>query len=672
MTFSHLKFLVMLLPGSLILFNCNIEEPAAPSWETTLRLPLISKNIPMSDIVDDEEYLHSDGNGVVYFNFSKKIDAFPVEDKLKLTPQQNEYFSEIGVIRLNLSEQKNVAVTLTDLYPDAPSLEGETVIVPPFSIDPILKNLSPFPDFKWIQVETGKIAITLTNQLDITLGKSFQLNLYDISNSELINGIAFQKLIYPGESITGELDLSGKRISNNLRIEIYGESVGSQGHIIQVDPAGSLSINCEVSELLVIEAFASMPKQEFSGTSYMHITDSIAISHAKIRQGLLQFAVTKSFPMSTTLEINIPALSDQSGQQYTETIILSNSNTTERSIRLDEFTLQPGTAHIGNQKIEMNWRATIDQSNEMILIDQHDFFQVNTSTSEIIFNEVSGVLKTVKLEIAPLREKIEVFDELQSIQLQNARVNVSIKSGINFPAETDLIVKGINDNGDIANLSVKKKIPAASPNSIETTQIILDKSNSNIIEFLNNLPQDVEIYGTVKLGDGVSEGTVTQNDFIEAMLEITAPLTISLKAQSLETPVDTVNIDSETQEQIKNNLLFGDFFATVNNSIPLGASIYLNISKTDTSVYSKPNLIIGPIEIAAAMTDENGMVNSPVQQSSNFTLTKEDLELFENQQLFMGLKIIVPGTKNQIVTITSSNFINVNAHTIMKLNLTKN
>ncbi len=672
MTFSNLKYFVIILLAYLFIFNCNIEKPAAPSWETTLRLPLMAKNIPMSDIIENEEYLHSDTAGIVHFIFNKKIDVFPVEDKLKLTPQKNEYFSEIGVFSLGQPEQKYIDVTLEELYPDAASLQGESVIVPPFTINSITKNLSPYPNFEWVKIETGEIAITLTNHSDITLGKPLQFNIYDIASDELIGGIVFHDLIYPEESITRYIKLHGKRISSNLKIEILGKSVGSAGNVVQIDPAHLLSVNCELSELQVIEAVAFIPEQVFSGSSFLQITDSIAINHGKIKHGLIQFDATKSFPMNSLLEISIPALLDKSGQQFKEIIFLSTNNKNVRNIILDDFIVQSERARVGNQKIEMNWYATIDRSNEMVLIDQHDFIQVNTSTTEIIFDNVSGVLKTVKLEIAPLREKIKVFDELQSIQLQNAKVNVSVKSGVNFPAETDFIVKGTNDVGDTRNFTVKKKIPAASPNSIETTRIILDKSNSNIIEFLNNLPQDVEVYGTVKLGDGVSGGTVTQNDFIEAMLEITAPLTISLNTQSLEAKIDTVKINSDIQEKIKNNLLFGEFFATVNNSIPLGASVYLNLSKTDSSVYSNPNLIVGPIEIGAATTDETGIATRPVQQVSNFILTKDDLKLFENQQLFMGLKIILPGTDNQIITITSSNFINVNAHTIMKFNLTEN
>ena len=672
MNFNNLKRFVIILLLCLTIFNCNIKEPAAPSWQTTLRLPLIAKNIPMSDIVEDEEVLQSDPTGVVYFKFDKKLDAFPVEDKLRLSPQQSTYISEFGIFNLELSEQKQIDITLAHLYPDAVSLEGESVIVPPFTINPINNNLTPYPDFEWIKVATGEVAITLTNHLDIILGEPLQLNLIDISTGEQIDSITFHKFVYPGESITGYIELAGKRISNKLKINISGQSAGSEGNIIQVDPESALSISCKINELQVVEAFAIIPEQEFFGTSFLQITDSIAINHSKIKRGLMQINATQSFPTNTILEISVPALLDKSGQQFFEKIHLSNNNTEIRNTILDDFSFQPETAHVGNQKIEINWRAIAEETDEMILINQHDYLHVNTSTTEIIFQEMSGVLKTVKLEIEPLREKIEIFNDLESIQLQNASVNVLVKSGINFPAETDLVVRGISNDGDIANFAVKKKIPAASPNSIEITRIILDKSNSNIIEFLNNLPQEVEIFGTVKLGDGVSEGTVTQNDFIEAMLEITAPLTIALKAQSFETRIDTLEINSDTREKIKNNLLSGEFFATINNSIPLGASVYLNLSETDSSVYSNPNLTVGPIEIASASIDETGKATNPVQRGTNFTLTKDDLKLFENEQLFMGIRISVPGTNNKIITITSSNFINVNAHTIMKLNLTKN
>ncbi|MBD3288078.1 hypothetical protein GF337_04685 [candidate division KSB1 bacterium] len=672
MKFNNHRYSTILMLVFLTLLNCEMEKPAQPSWETALRIPLMSKKIPISDIVEEESNLLSDSTGQVHFKFEKKIDTFLLEDKLSLSPNSNEYRTELGVFKVETPEHRSMDVSLTDIYPMSSSMAGESAIIPPFEISPIIKKLAPYPDFAWISIETGEIIITLTNNLDIILGKPLHLNLYDCSDNKLIDALTIDKLIHPGENVIKRIQLDGKRISNSLQIKISGASAGTQGEIVPIDSASSMLIECEISELHVSSALAQVSDLHIGSSSFLHISDSIAIHHATIKQGSMQFCINQSFSANATVEISFPQLFDKSGRELKETISLSGSGDHIRNIMLDGFTVQSEKAAIGNQHLEICWHATIKSSNKMLLIDEHDFVNMNFSISEIIFQEVSGVLKTVEMEIEPLREEIDFFDDLSSIQLQNAGVTIYIKNSINFPAQTDLLLKGISRDGDIANLTVREKIPAASPHSIETTTIILDKRNSNIVEFLNNLPQKVEIYGTVSLGDGVCEGTVTQNDFFEAMLEITAPLSISMDAQEIEVKPDTLKIKNDVREKITTNLLSGEFFATINNSIPLGASIYINISKTDSSVYLNPDIVIGPVEIQPAKINDSGIVTDAVQKSTHFMLTEDDLRLFENPELFMGLKIKMPGTENQIITITSSNFINVNAHTIMKLNLTKN
>jgi len=654
-----------------LLLSCSLEKPMAPQWETTIRLPLSNENIFISEIVEDEEYLQSDSSGIVNFNFEKNFDRFAVGDKLKLDAFSDEFTTEIGLITVESPGEKSIDITLRSIFAQANALDGQYTVVPSFAIDPITQNLPEYANYAWVIIDSGFVVISLFNHLNITLGSPLILKLYDSSNGTLIDQIVYNRNIEPGESFTDTLNLSQKRLSNNLSIEISGQSIGSNGELIQVDANSSFQIQAYISDLKVSEAYARIPSQKIKGTNYFLIQDSMSVTEAKIKSGTIHLFVDKSLAIPVHLNYTLPDFLTPEQESFSDAFYLNSSNYNGEYISLSDFSMQPEVVESGEQRLKINWSMVTDSTDAMVHVCKTDYLQTKFDISEIIFSEVTGVLRAVNIEINPITEYVDIFDDLDSLFLANANLNVDIINGVNFPAETDIVLRGKNSNGKIVDLPIQKHIEAASPQSVATTSIMLTQENSNIADFINNLPKQIEIFGFFKLGDGFSEGTVTQSDYVEGMVKISAPLAFSLTSQTINTDVDTIEIEQETQDIIRENLLSGELFASISNGLPFGVSTELYFSANDTSVYENPDLIVGPIEVNPGVVDESGSVSAPTVTENHITLEKEDLSVFETSSLHMGIKIYIPGTGDQIVKVEDSNYIQVNTYTILQLRINK-
>lgn len=652
----------------LLLLSCSFDPPAAPSWETNITLPLINKTFHMDEIVSDEKHLMSDSTGQVYFDFSRDIERYTVGDKLHIDGFDENFEANVGSFQIEALESSTLSYPFTTIFSDAEAMHGVTAVIPEFLIPDVTSTFPTFEEFSWIVIDSGTVFLNLTNGLPVWLGSDFVLRLIDVPSDTLIGETSFYREIAPGEVANTTVDVSGKRFSNQLKLLLAGSSSGSKGASVMIDAYSSIEITASFSTFAVREAVAKIPSIRTTSQETIAIDDSVSIETAIIQSGQLNFAIDNLLSIPGKL---IYQLSDfyRNGQPYTDSLYLSDESHSQFSIPLQGLVLRPERAEVGEQKIRVEWTFVTESSNTLVHVRNSDQFLAQLSSSDILFSEITGILNDITIEFEPFSEDLNFSDELDSVKLVNAIIRLEIDNTINFPAHSDITIQGINDAGRTVNLQVQESILPAPEGGSRTTTIVLDKSNSNVIEFMNALPKQILVSGSVQLGDNSSPGSVEQSDYIEGSINITAPLSLSFPTQTATSDIDTLDIEEDSQETIHDRLMSGQVVARITNKMPFGAIIVAKLSTQDSTVYSKPELIIGPLDIKPAPVDAAGYTSNASLNELTLSLTKEDLQIFENDRVFTGIEAIFPGSDGTAVHVMTSDYITIQLYSVLKINV---
>ncbi len=125
---------------------------------------------------------------------------------------------------------------------------------------------------------------------------------------------------------------------------------------------------------------------------------------------------------------------------------------------------------------------------------------------------------------------------------------------------SDLSIVGVNKNGHRVRLKyLRNGIPGDPIDSIfsltlpsdrDSTTFPINENNSNILEFINNIPKKIEVIRNDFLNLSYKEGTVSFTDSISLKLMIQVPLDISISEPIIFN--DTVDAGIDDEDQRKN------------------------------------------------------------------------------------------------------------------------
>jgi hypothetical protein len=140
-----------------------------------------------------------------------------------------------------------------------------------------------------------------------------------------------------------------------------------------------------------------------------------------------------------------------------------------------------------------------------------------------------------------------------------------------------------------------------------------------------------------------------------------------------ETDPDTLEIDEDAQEIIRDNIQSIDLEARVENHLPFGVEVMLFFDdvRGDSTLYAPgitPDLTVGPLVLEPASTGPDpqnpGYEVATVATESvlSVNLEKEEIRLFENERVFQGTRITVLGTDGVMVRVRASDYLRIRAN----------
>lgn len=399
------------------------------------------------------------------------------------------------------------------------------------------------------------------------------------------------------------------------------------------------------------EMFVSTPNP----TTTIYPIGSVELTEGILQSGYLIFAIRN--PLSQPVDYYYKVLNVIKGTDtlHVDTVIKAFQSLTIK-IPLNGYTINfKGPSGNGYNDITTSIEVYLDPSAIPVVIPSGDtVVSSKVSFTNVIPYYAKGYFGTTTKSFGPENVAFPVFNKIVAgtLNLQNVSVNLTLTNGFGVDASLILSKLTSNRNGDTiplhatgvvgstihVNRATATNSPApASPVNPSVLNFTINPTNSNIINWLDNMPTSIG-YSLQVTTDPL--GNVSgSNDFayygygISANINVTIPL--SLIANNL-TLADTLAVNLAGSANTTQHIKSGTLTIYASNGFPFSAGLQLYLLNKNNIVYDSLFIPATQTINAAPVNAVTGIVTNP--QSSVLTIS---LDAAHTQELFNTKNIIL-------------------------------
>jgi RNase P/RNase MRP subunit p29 len=399
--------------------------------------------------------------------------------------------------------------------------------------------------------------------------------------------------------------------------------------------------------------------------SLFELEENLAIDSAWIRRGFLDITIRNHLPLHSDFDLNIPGLTDPSGTHFVRHYSLFPGEQESYRSSLNGYLVI--TERIGFDRcLSYEIVGTVNSQGTLATVNSMDSVTSLVEFSEIVFEEVIGPFGPVRLTVPETVRDFDVPDLGTDIQFKaDAHVVLEISNTVNIGAGLDdLIIYGESPSGRRVDLEFYEPLSvsgAPHPGDTEVTILDIGPDNSNILDFLGNVPGQIGIGGEITLGDGTCTGTIRSMDFVFGEITFTSPLTCSLG-------VDTVTATPHWAEIRSAREFMGTHLESVavtlvpENHLPLGVEFAVSFGEDSAGTYESPFLRLpkegGYFVVSAGRVGAKGTVVQSTVDTLVIELESEEAKRFDREDAYVGVELHIPGTRGT-VTVLASDYVHV-------------
>ncbi|RKX23885.1 MAG: hypothetical protein DRP45_09450, partial [Candidatus Zixiibacteriota bacterium] len=522
---------------------------------------------------------------------------------------------------------------------------GNPIPETPFDIS---KSLDPISSFSSATISSGSIQVDVTNTIGLDLSAA-SIVLWDVGMSQEIGSHTFPGGINDGSIESANIPLAGMTVSNTLEARISGTTLDGD---TLTSTTGAISTETSFPDgLTVISATAEIPALSRDFTQRVEISEAgdNALDSATLSSGTLLLSIGNETNLEADIDILLPDLKDNGVRLRVQRTVPANTPNVDTTIDLAGYVLEPGGV-ITPQDVSIIIVATVDgTAPTQIAVDSADQFSVKASLSNLKFSSVTGDFDAIEADIPSSQHEIDVPEGFENIELVTTALTIEIENAAQLPGSVDILLEG--DQGRTLNLVFD--VTAGTADSAVTTVI-----DTVVSDFLSPIPSIVDISGTAIFGDG-STGTITPNDYISATISIEAPLEMIINETTIENDIESESIDQDDIDAVTEHVIEARFVYNIINHLPLGAAVNIYLGGDSATVLSNPQLLIDNIVVPAAPTT-GAIVNDTISTGyQQILLDSLDIQILENDPLYIGSEIVLEGSGGESVRLTSNDYITV-------------
>lgn len=676
---------------AIIFFYCSIQSPEAPEFESQLNVPVTIKYYYMRELAEDEKNLYVDDKNNFGFLVEGELDTVRASEVLKYEePIGDNGGFQIGLFRIAAPDTlRDSSLTIASLWPYANNLNGQNVSIEAFdfSVDKNQVKFEQSKEFRSVSIDTGHLSLGLTNKLAIPIGPPLTLLLWDMGLNSPIGEFSFSQTILPGETAFESIGLSGKNITNNLSFELVGRSAGSQGETVLIDLAQQkIIVHLAISQLRASRAEARIPALNIKSSDWLSLdeTSNETIIHkAKLASCELNLVVTSNLPMDSKFTMIFQHIVDEFNEPYKiSDLDIKAFKTKPVSTDLSGYYIVPELDANGlNPRLKvLAGGVTTSTGNEIVTLALDDLIEVNASLDSITMEYVEGVINRYQVDLDTITQEIDFDYELPNLNFRNTELQLDIVNQIAFPIELNMSFWGRRHSGKLVKYEFRRKIidqAAWTQGSVETTEktTSFTVNDEQFDKFISFLPEHLTISGNALIGGYQTTGLIAEDNLIYGTYTLRAPFTFSFRDTVINFDTTYIQIKPDNWDEQQDNLVdytiestlteditSCEFWAVVENSLPLQAEVIVRMDTSETQVFSAaPCAIHKSVLINSGVIDNRGNVEKAVVDTLAFGITPDEIQLFKNNTnqpkiIVVGLQLSLQGTNGRFVNVSPDNY----------------
>jgi hypothetical protein len=638
---------ILALIIALSLLQCSIKKPEAPTWNSSLKIPLAADRFTAANLLlrldDGDQFV--DDNGNIGLFFVDTLDTVTLDADLALPPQSTSIPQALGQVKVGAPVVNAVRVDMSDYY------SGPAGSIPPFDVVDV-DSLDPIDSYTWMAPTYGSAYLKVENQFGLDFD-SVTVAVTDLAVGPL-GTFNFPGGIAAGATDSQEMSIVGVQLHNHFQYDLYAHTTG--GTLLSLSNR-YLNVSVGFSDTLVIDsALMEVPSVvrgqseviPFSGNS-----DVVSVNAADLAAGQLEVQIENRTGLAAGVTFTAPSFT-LAGVLLSRNVAIIANDTQVVTVDLTGYHWVPEALTPPQYFVVNAVAATVASAPAHVLVHAQDSIVVTATLNNFDAQSLSGVFAPQQIALVPYVQNISVPSEFTSFHLASATLQVDIINGSGAAADLDLQLSA--DNGK--NLTVVGTAVAGSSSAPVISTIL----EPDLADFLDPIPTQVQIATTASFGDSVTVYTISPNDFAYARVALTAPLAVRIDSVTISGDVEGQDISGSNVGEFTDDLLDGALHLRVGNHLPLAAELALYVATDSANVYSAPDLVLGPVPVAAGVTDISGLVTDTTISDVAVFLRQSDLQLFDSPTLYVGHRIHFNGSGGQIVQILGSDYLELVAY----------
>lgn len=345
---------------------------------------------------------------------------------------------------------------------------------------------------------------------------------------------------------------------------------------ITVDPDNALRIVYVEDSLFEFSAidFVNIPRQSPTtltlnevGLPFISLNvglgtlGGVQLSAAEFDAGYLVYGLRTSTPVANDVDfrLNLPSATIN-GTSFSNVITLP-AGSTDYVDSIDvsnlSFDFSNGGTGFNFLEIYLGLEDTAQTNDNQTFDVDVAFAGLGINTANGFFGNRSVNIPTGEFELA--LEGLEEFTN--GFRLTNPSIKLKAESNIGMEIGLAPRFNGVNTENKVQALGFNEQNVngAANVGDVVNSEILVDRANSDIVDFLANVPNKILYSGNVKLNPGNSSASnfITKDAKLKLGLELDIPLEFSAQDMTLVQEINNVNfVDSSSEDLVEELTLY--------------------------------------------------------------------------------------------------------------------
>ena len=382
------------------------------------------------------------------------------------------------------------------------------------------------------------------------------------------------------------------------------------------------------------QTFTIFPASELD----FNISNDVALKRLDIRSGGLTVKFSNTIAEPIDLLYIIPS-AKKNGQPLTifETVP-TGTNSLIKTYDLSGYSLNMrGMSGNAYNTIIQSYTLALNPNANVTTITYGMGAKANLTYSNIVPDYVEGYFGHQLIDIPLDTTNFDVFNNLQASNflLNSATLNFKIKNefGAEFTGNFSAVksVNSINSNvvqltnGLLSNLNINRAVKSGNSILPSVKSVSLSNTNSNIVNFLSNLPNKLTYQGSINVNPLGNISGYNDFAFYNTGIKVFADINIPLRFNADYFKLSSVTaVDFSDIKQL-DNVNSGNFIISAINGYPFRAQLQAYLVNQDKQIIDSL-FLPGSNFLERGIVDAQNIVINPMASKLSVPITKSRIE----------------------------------------------